>query len=228
MGIGNNRTFLVIELLFGFLSLYAFINLPASESHNAIWMGLSLVRLIIITLYIIITLSLLVLLMFTFTNTQKYEAEWKRAVLFLYEHDLFESTVYSLSFLFCIILLSLELFIHHAILPGARYYQFLYERFRPISFWAAAFSGHLFFFNRKHFWKKKLPQKTRSRFIDKYELICLLFFIISWIAMLILWVLYIRFGNGFVNFFYMNRILLSVSLILLLMPIWLTHASNRK
>lgn len=226
VGIKRLRRFLFIELLFGCTGFYGLLNLPASESSSAVWMGLSAFRLVMVILCVWAILFLFFLFLLTFTHASKCATFYNKAMLYLHKHRLFTTALYCGSLLAAAALFSLEILIHYAVLPGAQYYQFLYERVRPLALWAAAFSGHVSFFVGAYIWKGNHAHQPPSQFAKKNNRLGYAYMLLSWLAMLAMWVRYLEHGKGFVNFFYLNRTLLLVSFILLVIPIFLALASK--
>ena len=48
------RIFLIVQTIIGLLSFVAFLKLPASESENAVWLGLSTFRLFILVIFLLL------------------------------------------------------------------------------------------------------------------------------------------------------------------------------
>ena len=223
----NTRIFFIIQGIFGLLSVYGFLALPASESDRAIWMGLSLFRLLIIFISFTLVILLLLMIFYSYTTTSKLESTWNKITLYFVNRQLLLTTIIALSFIFSVGFISLEFIFNTSVFPHSIFYKYLYDRIRPISLWASVFCGHLFLFIRKQLWIKHPIQGKPHKAISKKEAANIILIIISWSGMIILWLRYADLGKDFVNHYFINTTLLISSLPLMLLPIYLSHDSKK-
>jgi len=175
----NTRRFFIFQGIFGLLSIYGFLALPASESDRAIWMGLSLFRLIIIFISLTLFIFLLVMIIFSFVNTLMLENIWNKIINIFDNHQLLLTSIIASLFIISIGSVSLEIFINPSVFPHSIYYKYLYDRIRPISIWASVFCGHLFIFIRKQIWINYLIQERPQKSTNKKGTISMLLITIS-------------------------------------------------
>jgi len=224
----NIQRLLILQEIFGLISLYGFLALPPSESSSIVLMGFSLFRLIIIVVYFSLIILLSFMIFYSFTAASKFENVWNQIAAFLVDRQLLLTTIITVSFIITAASISLELLLDPSIIFHSTYYKYLYDRIRPISLWASVFCGHLFLFVRKQLWITHPIYKDVQNNFGKKEIIILIFIIIPWIEMIILWTRYVDLGGDFVNNHLINTALLVSSIILLLVPIYLNHDSNNK
>ena len=222
----NARRFLIFQGIFGLLSVYGFLALPASESDRAIWMGLSLFRILIIFISLALVIFLLLMIFYSFINTLMLENVWNKIIISIDKHQLLLTSIMASLLIISIGSVSLEIFIKPSVFPHSIYYKYLYDRIRPTSLWAFVFCGHLFLFIRKQILIKHTIKERPQKIINKKGKICMLLVIISWVEMIILWLRYADLGKGFVNFYLINTSVVITSLILLVLPIFLSHDSK--
>lgn len=222
----NIRSFFIIQGIFGLISIFSFLALPASESDRAIWMGLSLFRLLIISISFTLVILLLIMIFYSYTATSKLESAWKIITLWFVSHQLLLTATMTLSFIFSVGFISLEFFLNTSVFPHSIFYKYLYDRIRPISLWASVFCGHLLFFIRKQLWIKHPIQGKPHKAISKRGAANIILIIISWSGMIVLWLRYANLGKDFVNHYFINTTLVISSLPLMLLPIYLSHDSK--
>jgi len=73
--------FFIFQGIFGLLSIYGFLALPASETDRAIWMGLSLFRLSIIFISFALVIFLLLMIFYSSIATLSLEKVWNKIIL---------------------------------------------------------------------------------------------------------------------------------------------------
>ena len=89
----NARRFYIFQGILGVLSIYGFLALPASESDRAIWMGLSLFRLIIIFISLVLIIFLLVMFFYSFIKTSMLESVWNKIINNFISHELLLTSI---------------------------------------------------------------------------------------------------------------------------------------
>ena len=219
----NIRRFFIIQGIFGLLSVYGLLALPASESDRAIWMGLSLFRLLTIIVSFTLTILLLLMIFFSYTATSKLDSTWNKISRYFVNHQLLLSAIIALSFIFSVSFISLEFLLNSSVFPRAIFYKYLYDRIWPISLWASVFCGHLFLFIRKQLWITYPIQGKPYKAISKKRAANIIFILISWSGMIILWLRYADLGKDFINHYFTNTTLVISSLTFMLLPIYLSH-----
>ena len=222
----NIRRFFIFQGIFGPISIYGFLMLPASESDRAIWMGLSLFRLLIIIFSLALVIFLIIMIFYSFLAVLKLENVWGKIVIYIENHSLLLTSLMASSFMVSVGFLTLELLINTALFPNSVYYKFLYDRIRPMSIWGLVFCSHLVLFIYKQLWIKYPIQGRQQITLNKREKLSFILIMISWAGMIILWLRYAVSGNNFVNYHLMNTTLVLTSLILLVVPIYLNHDSK--
>lgn len=181
------RIFLFVQAIIGIFSVYSFLKLPASEAESAIWLGLSLFRLATLAVYLLAILSLLSTLLFSFIRRVKFEEIFKNLRNAMQARELLLASLLTLSLVACIGFFSLEVLLNSSLFLRAKYYEFLYQRLRPISLWAAAFNGHLFLLLRNYLWRH-VPTLKKDKRSFRRNRILLALVLLSWAGMSFLWV----------------------------------------
>ncbi len=222
----NIRRLLFLQGIFGLFSVYGFLSLPPSESNSAILMGFSLFRLIIIIVCFSMIIFFSLMILYSFTAASKFENAWNQITVYFVNRQFLLTIIFSVLFIAAVALMFLEFLLNPSIFPRSSQYTYLYERIRPISLWVSVFCCHLFLFIRNQLWNTHPNLGNTHKAIGKKEIIMLIFIVISWIEMIILWIRYADLGKNFVNHYLSNTALLVSSLILLLIPIYLSHDSK--
>lgn len=220
------RRFFIFQGIFGLLSIYGFLALPASETDRAVWMGLSLFRLSIIFISFALVIFLLIMIFYSSIATLSLEKVWNKMIHVFVNHQLVLASIMASLFIISVGFGSLEILINPSVFPQTIYYKYLYDRIRPMSLWAFVFSSHLLLFLRKQIWIKHPIQGRPQESINKKGTLSMLLIVISWMGMIILWLRYADLGKDFVNFSLINTSIVISSLILLVLPIYLSHDSK--
>jgi hypothetical protein len=218
------RGFLLLQALLGLVSITAFLSLPGSEQGAAVWLGLSLFRLIALFGLLALDLCLWTLFIFSLARRAAFDNNLERLSDYFQKNDLLLASIYSLTFLSSLALFSLEVVLNPAVFPRAVYYIYIYVRLRPISLWLAVLFGSVFILIRGNIWKggasRPLKKKTC---VWTLAIIC-----ISWTGMIFQWVRYWQAPKHFVNYRAANITLLILSLAGILLSIFISERAFHK
>lgn len=222
------RLILFYQIPQGVWSIHAIAQLPASESGSALLGGLSWMRIMLLLACAAGMVLSAILLFWTFTRPEKWTDFWAGCQKFFHKHDFELACILCLCGLIFIAGIGLENFFNSGVFPQAAYYEYLYLRIRPLSLWVAILAGQVFLLAWFYLWKPNSERLVRDKQGERRGKIYLLCLLLAWLMMGVIWYLYIQQGALPADMKVLTRVVLLLSLLSMLAPVFLTRRAGMK